>query len=224
MRLEAGDCVLLPNGRRFCLTNDLASQPTPFDQLHSVAWRGGITTLNGGGDTTILGGHSRSLARMPTFCWAPCRRSRTCVTTGTRGTCVGPWNRCGASWPKNGRAGLVAQHLAHMMLVQALRLYLTGSAGSHVGWLFALADPKLAAAIGAMHAQPGADWTLPAPAEKAGMSRSSFARAFETTIGTSARPSSGMGCSPGKYARSGPPFSSRHPWATTAISRTTDGG
>jgi len=57
VRLEAGDCVLLPNGRRFCLTNDLALQPTPFAHLHSVEWRGGIAKLNGGGDTLILGGH-----------------------------------------------------------------------------------------------------------------------------------------------------------------------
>ncbi len=80
---------------------------------------------------------------------------------------------------------LVAQHLAHMLLVQALRLYLAGGAGHHVGWLFALADPQFAATIGAMHANPGARWTLPGLASKAGMSKSSFARAFKVTVGTS---------------------------------------
>lgn len=79
---------------------------------------------------------------------------------------------------------LVAQHLAHLMLVEALRLYLSGLSGKHVGWLFALADPRLAAAIGAMHARPGARWTLPELAREAGMSRSSFARAFKATVGT----------------------------------------
>ena len=45
---------------------------------------------------------------------------------------------------------LVAQHLAHMMLVQALRLHLAEGSGGGVGWFFALADKRLSAAIGAM--------------------------------------------------------------------------
>ena len=260
VRLEAGDCVLLPNGRRFCLSNDLALQPTPFRQLQPVEWRGGIATVNGGGDTLILGGHfafagahaDMLLGAMPPVAhlredkdktnlrWALERMRQELVEAQPGGV-------------------LVAQHLAHMMLVQALRLYLSGSAGRQVGWLFALADPQLAAAIGAMHAAPGARWTLAALAKLAGMSRSSFARAFKATVGTSpldyltrwrmllagARLTDGnqlvssiavslgydsesafstafkrvMGCSPRTYARSGPPASSRHPWATTAIAR-----
>ncbi len=185
VRLEAGDCVLLPNGRRFCLTNDLALQPIPFGE-QPVEWRGGIATLNGGGDTLILGGHfafagahaDMLLGAMPPVAhlredrdkmnlrWALEQMRRELVEAQPGGV-------------------LVAQHLAHMMLVQALRLYLSGLAGRHVGWLFALANPQLAAAISAMHAEPGTRWTLPALAEKAGMSRSSFARAFRTTVGTS---------------------------------------
>lgn len=186
VRLEAGDCVLLPNGRRFRLTNDLALQPTPFDQLQPVEWRGGIATLNGGGDTMILGGHfafagahaDMLLGAMPPVAHLRDSRDKMNLRWALEQM------RCELAEEQPGGI-LVAQHLAHMMLVQALRLYLTGSAGRHVGWLFALADPKLAAAIGAMHAHPGAGWTLPALAEKAGMSRSSFARAFKTTVGTS---------------------------------------
>ena len=72
-----------------------------------------------------------------------------------------------------------------MMLVQALRLYLAEGGGRSVGWLFALADPQMAAAIGAVHADPGAYWTLQALAEQAGMSRSSFAQTFKATVGSS---------------------------------------
>jgi AraC-like DNA-binding protein len=71
-----------------------------------------------------------------------------------------------------------------MMLVQALRLHLEeGKAG--VGWLFALADKQMAAAITAMHADPAHPWTLQDLAERAGMSRSSFALKFKQTVGTS---------------------------------------
>jgi AraC-like DNA-binding protein len=184
--LEAGDCVLLPNGRRFCLTNDPALAPVPFAELQPVEWRGGIATLDSGGETLILGGHFAFsgthadvlLGAMPPIAhlsevkdkeelrWALDRMRRELVDARPGGI-------------------LVAQHLAHMLLVQALRLYLAGGAGRHVGWLFALADSKLAAAISAIHAKPGARWTLPMLAAKAGMSRSSFARAFKATVGTS---------------------------------------
>ena len=186
VRLIEGDCILLPNGRRFCLTAHLELQPTPFEQLQPVEWRGGIATLNGGGDTLILGGHfafvgahaDMLLGAMPPVAhlredrdktnlrWALERMRQELVEAQPGGV-------------------LVAQHLAHMMLVQALRLYLAGLAGRHVGWLFALADPQLAVAIGAMHADPGTRWALPALAQMAGMSRSSFARAFKAKVGTS---------------------------------------
>ena len=52
------------------------------------------------------------------------------------------------------RARLVAQHLAHMMLVQALRLHLSDGPAERRGWLFALADQQIGAAIAAMHDDP----------------------------------------------------------------------
>lgn len=260
VRLERGDCVLLPNGRRFRLTSDLGLKSTPFEELHAFEWRSGIATLNGGGDAMILGGHFAFagahadvlLGAMPPVVHLREDRHRTNLQWALEQM------RLELVEAQPGGV-LVAQHLAHMILVQALRLYLSGLAGRHVGWLFALADPQLAAAIGAMHAEPGTRWTLPTLAEKAGMSRSSFARAFKATVGTSpldyltrwrmllagARLTNGkeplsliamslgydsesafgtafkriMGCSPRAYARSTPPASSHHPWATTAIAR-----
>jgi hypothetical protein len=47
-----------------------------------------------------------------------------------------------------------AQHLAHMMLVQALRLHLAEGSKGGVGWVFALADEQMSAAINAMHEDP----------------------------------------------------------------------
>ena len=186
VEMQPGACVLLPYGRRFHLTNDLALAPKSFKETREFAWRGGIATLNGGGETLILGGHFAFmgshadvlLGAMPpvtylcedrdkdTLRWA-LERMRQELVAGEPG------------------GVLVAQHLAHLMLVQALRLYLAGAAGHHVGWLFALGDPHLAAAIGAMHAEPATRWTLAALAKKAGMSRASFAQQFTEKVGTS---------------------------------------
>ncbi len=71
---------------------------------------------------------------------------------------------------------LIAQQLASMIFVQVLRLYLDESKG--VGWLFALSDKHVGAAIAAMHREPARRWTVAALADEVGMSRSSFAARF----------------------------------------------
>ena len=80
---------------------------------------------------------------------------------------------------------LVIQQLAQMLLVQALRAHLSEGARGGVGWLFALADRQMGAAISAMHAEPSRRWTLQELAERAGMSRSTFAQKFKATVGSS---------------------------------------
>ncbi|HEY9255712.1 MAG TPA: AraC family transcriptional regulator [Stenotrophomonas sp.] len=52
------------------------------------------------------------------------------------------------------------------------------------GLLAALADPRLSRVLGAVHQQPGHDWTLAAMAQLAGMSRTAFAELFSQTVGT----------------------------------------
>jgi AraC-like DNA-binding protein len=80
---------------------------------------------------------------------------------------------------------LIVQHLAHMMLVQALRLHLEEGSKAGIGWLFALADRQMSMAMNAMHNDPAHRWTLQELAARAGMSRSSFAQKFKETVGTS---------------------------------------
>jgi AraC-like DNA-binding protein len=72
-----------------------------------------------------------------------------------------------------------------MMLVQALRLHLGEGLKGGVGWLFALADKQMSAAINAMHGDPAQRWTLQDLAERAGMSRSTFALKFKERVGAS---------------------------------------
>jgi AraC-like DNA-binding protein len=80
---------------------------------------------------------------------------------------------------------LVAQHLGYMMLVQALRLHLAEGLRGGVGWLFALADKQMSSAINSMHDDPAHGWTIQKLAERAGMSRSTFALKFKQTVGAS---------------------------------------
>ncbi|MFN6980887.1 MAG: AraC family transcriptional regulator [Brevundimonas sp.] len=184
--LKAGDCVLLPSGQRYRLASDLALTPIPFRDLGTIEWRGGGATLNGGGETMVLGGHfvlagapgEMLLGAMPAVIHLRDEDGRVGLRWALE--CM----RQELSKAQPGGA-LVAQHLTHLILVQALRLYLSECAGRNVGWLFALADSQMAAAIGVIHADPGARWTLPTLARQAGMSRSSFAKKFKATVGAS---------------------------------------
>jgi len=78
---------------------------------------------------------------------------------------------------------LIAEQLAYMMLIQALRLHLTDAASSGRGWLSALSDKHMSIAIASMHNDPGYPWTLQLLAQRVGMSRSVFALRFRETVG-----------------------------------------
>ena len=76
---------------------------------------------------------------------------------------------------------LIVQQLVYMIFVQALRLHLDERNG--VGWLFALSDKQVGAAIAAIHREPGRRWTVAALAFEVGMSRSGFAARFRQLVG-----------------------------------------
>jgi AraC-like DNA-binding protein len=68
-----------------------------------------------------------------------------------------------------------------MIFFQALRLHL--DEGKGVGWLFALSDKNVRAAIAAIHREPARHWTVVALAIEVGMSRSGFAARFGQLVG-----------------------------------------
>lgn len=183
--LEEGDCVLLPNGQRFRLARDLGFEATPIGQLLESDWSGGIATLGGGAHTLILGGHfafSGDYTKMLMGVMPAIMRLRDeDEKAGLRWSLDRMRQELTGTQPGH---GLVVQNLAHLLLVQALRLYLS-DAGERTGWLFALGDPKLAPVVQAVHAEPGAPWTLPKLAKIAGMSRSKFALRFKSVTGSS---------------------------------------
>ncbi|BFM50770.1 hypothetical protein THO17_29330 [Marinomonas sp. THO17] len=81
--------------------------------------------------------------------------------------------RCGSQ--------VVLERLAEALLVQLLRLFMQNNRMPS-GLLAGLSDAKLARAIVAMHEQPEQPWHLDDLAALAGMSRSSFSRAFRDTL------------------------------------------
>lgn len=184
--LHAGDCFVLPKGRPFRLTSDLAL--TPVDPLEYVAApkNGGIALWNGGGDCFIAGGHF-TLADSQAWILLDVLPPMVHIRKEEDKAAM-RWSLDRMSLElRDPRPGsfLVVQQLALMMLIQALRLHLSEGIQGGVGWLFALADQQMSAAMHALHDDPAHPWTLQKLAERAGMSRSVFALKFKRTVGSS---------------------------------------
>jgi AraC-like DNA-binding protein len=180
--LKAGDCFLLPRGWPFRVASDLAIPPDDWQYHFSDPRNGTLVKLNGGGRVTVLGGHFRLTgpqAEMLLGMLPPIVRLRS---ETDRETLRWAFDRMQQELtdPKPGSV-LIAQQLTYMILVQALRLHL--DKGKGVGWLFALSDQHVGAAIAAMHREPARRWTVEALAAEVGMSRSSFAARFQQLVG-----------------------------------------
>lgn len=185
-RLQAGSCLLLPHGRPFVLASDLTLPPRDARELLStVGSYNGILSASPGEDFLVLGSHfalegdARFLldvlppivmleqeSQRESLRWAVERMLREMREPQPGGT-------------------LIAQQVAYTLLVEALRLHLADDMRRGVGWLFALADSRMRAALACMHREPARAWTLQDLARCAGMSRTAFAQVFRRTVGTS---------------------------------------
>ncbi|MCX8279301.1 AraC family transcriptional regulator [Phyllobacterium sp. 0TCS1.6C] len=184
VRLEAGDCFVLPTGRRFRLGSSINGPAVGAAEIFPVARRGGVVTLNGGGGLFLIGsrfGVKGNHADMLLGLLPPIVHIRQQPEQATlRWSVEQMMKELREQQPGN---ALVVQHLAHLMLMQALRIHLDTDGGERVGWFFSLADGQLGAAIKAIHADPAYQWTLQELGEIAGMSRSTFALRFRERVG-----------------------------------------
>jgi AraC-like DNA-binding protein len=183
-RLAAGDFVMLPKAIGFRLGSDREIGPEDAETFFSSFPPGDLATLNGGGSCSGVGGY---------FSFSGLNPDQLLQVLPPIVHIKNEEDKVGLRWlierlmrelrePRPGGT-LMAKHLAQTLLVEALRLYLDDQATERTGWLFALADRQMSAAITAMHAHPEFSWTVEALAREAGMSRSSFAARFKATVG-----------------------------------------
>jgi AraC-like DNA-binding protein len=185
--VRTGDCFLLPHGKAFTLATDLGLEPVPaLPLLRSSVKAGGVAVVEGGGRCCIVGGHFAFAGSHAGILLESLPRTVHLRKESDKAALRWALERMRMELLDQQPGGtLVAEHLAHMMLVQALRLHLAEGTQGGVGWLFALADKQMGAAITAMHETPGHRWTLQELGERVGMSRSIFALKFKETVGKS---------------------------------------
>lgn len=182
--VTAGDCFLLPRGRPFCLTTDLSLPRVDFRAVLAARRAGNAVFQDEAAEHSIVGGHfiltgshaGILLNSLPPIVHIRKESDKEAMRWSLERLREELRN------PQPG-GSLIAQQLAYMMLIQALRLHLADGATGSVGWLFALADPQMSAAIACMHDDPGHPWTLRRLSECVGMSRSVFALRFKETAG-----------------------------------------
>jgi len=188
VRFNEGDCFLLNSRRRFVLSSDPVLPPGSGDHLLEAAARDGVAVHNGGGEVFLISGRfafSASHATvlfdaLPPIINIPKASSQAEVLRWALDHWVSELRN-----PQPG-AVLMSTHLAHLMLVQVLRLFLDTSSELPKGWFLALTDRQISPAIGAIHAEPARRWTLEELARIAGISRTVFAQRFKALVGSTA--------------------------------------
>jgi AraC-like DNA-binding protein len=178
--------LILPHGRPFRLATDLTATPLDYRMFLSTSKITNTPASDGSDDCFIAGGHfafTQSHASILLDVLPPIVHIRKESDRAALRWCIERMTQ-EIHEPQPGGA-LIAEHVAYMMLIQALRLHLAEGMKGGVGWLFALADKQMSAAITAIHDDPAHRWTLQELAKRAGMSRSIFALRFKQKVGTS---------------------------------------
>jgi AraC-like DNA-binding protein len=182
--LDVGDCFILPRGLPFRLATDLSLEPIHY----TLAW-GRLSKTNdvpeltegaryiAGGFFEFTGSHAEMLLNsLPPIVHIRRESDKAAMRWSLERL------REELRDPQPG-GSLIAQQLAYMMLIQALRLHLADAASAGHGWLYALSNKHMSIAIAGMHNDPGNPWTLESLAERVGMSRSVFAKHFREIVG-----------------------------------------
>ncbi len=190
VRLHAGDLALVPHGRGHLL---LSEPGTPslgrVDRLPQeyVTEHYSVLRHEGPGPTTGLicgvlsmdGPAARPLLELlPAVVHVAAREDRPWIADSLA---------LMASEVATTRAGgeAITTRLADILVIQAVRAWIDDQTSAR-GWLAAVRDPHLGAAVAEVHRDPAAPWTVSSMARHASMSRSAFAARFTSVVGVPA--------------------------------------
>lgn len=81
------------------------------------------------------------------------------------------------------RDSFTTARLIEIFCAEAVRAYRSNAGATTKGWFRGLSDPRLAAAIAAVHEDPAAPWTVASLADLAALSPSRFAARFRNSLG-----------------------------------------
>jgi AraC-like DNA-binding protein len=189
--LDEGDLLVVPPGHAYQLSDDPSTPPIAIGDLFGDS-PGGLRTVlqhGGGGRAANLicgsfefGGPQAKffLAVLPD--WIRVKKDERQVNEWLDATMR--FLARETQHPDLGAATIVTS-LIDVMFVEAVRAWLKAQPAGTAGWLGALRDPSIGAALGLIHQAPEKHWTVPALSAAVGLSRSPFAARFTALVGLS---------------------------------------
>lgn len=184
LELVAGDVVAIPQGDAFTLRDAPGTPLVPIEQSGACSETGELSMPGAQTELLVL------RCGLDGGCSNPVRQAlpRLIHCPGSDGR-VARWLEPGVRMLAHEGTGLspgrttVINRLAEVVFIQLLRAWLDQQPADSGGWLRATADPPLAAALDAIHSEPGHAWTVETLATRAGLSRSAFAARFRAMTG-----------------------------------------
>ena len=183
--LTGGDCFLLAHDTSIILRDSPRTRPkSSFRELAAQA----NTVVHYGGDgapTTIVCG-SLSFERaslkpitqlLPRFILIKADQAQTLALHNTMQSLASEMAEQAPG------SEVVAARLGEVLFIQVLRAHIASEPERDNGWLRAIFDVQLGAALRSMHSNVGTPWTVETLAAEAGMSRSAFALRFKELLG-----------------------------------------
>jgi AraC-like DNA-binding protein len=184
--LTGGDCILLARQTSIVLRD--SPRTCPRMSFREVAARANSNVAHcggGGAPTTIVCG-SFSFDRaslkpitqlLPSFILIKADQAHTLALHNTMQALASEMAEQAPG------SEVVATRLAEVLFIQALRAHISsGVEWRNKGWLRAIFDSQMGAALSAIHDSVKTPWTVESLAEAAGMSRSAFAARFKELL------------------------------------------
>ncbi|MEV7995706.1 AraC family transcriptional regulator [Streptomyces sp. NPDC086077] len=183
--LTEGDCYLVGSGRPYTLGGAREAPTTPSAQVFAGYVEGAPVRFGTGLDTVVVG------------CGFELNEADAAVLLDVlpplvhvdAESAVAPTvhNILEVLRSETATIGLgsqfVTERLAHVLLAQVLRSYISETDTEGGGWLTAFRDRRIGAALRAMHSLPEHRWSVAELATHAGLSRSQFAGRFTACVG-----------------------------------------
>jgi AraC-like DNA-binding protein len=186
MPLTGGDCFLLAPGISYSLRDNTHTRTKSFCEVAPKERTNVIRYGGGGAPTTIISGflsfEALSLKPitqlLPSLILIKADQARTFALHTTLQLLAGEMAEQAPG------SEVVVNRLAEVLFIQAIRAHIASGAEScKRGWLRAIFDPQIGAALTSIHNNVNSPWTVESLAEAAGMSRSAFAERFKGLLG-----------------------------------------
>src|ERR1700693_1848072 len=184
--LTGGDCFLLAPGSTYALRDDPRTRARSFCEV-APKNRGSVIHYGGGGvPTTIISGWfsfspmsvKRLKRLLPELILVKADQAQTLALHATLQLLASEMAE-----PAPGSEVMV-NRLADILFIQCVRAHIASSSETcKSGWLRAIFDSRIGAALKAMHERIENPWTVETLAAAAGMSRSAFALRFKEVLG-----------------------------------------